>query len=40
VREEQFGPIVPVVKFTDVADAIRRANDMEAQVISVLEPPM
>ena len=27
VREEQFGPIVPVLKFTDVNDAIRRAND-------------
>ena len=27
VREEQFGPIVPVLKFTDVEDALRRAND-------------
>jgi len=27
VREEQFGPIVPVMKFTDVDDAVRRAND-------------
>ncbi len=27
VREEQFGPIVPVLKFTDVNDALRRAND-------------
>ena len=27
VREEQFGPIVPILKFTDVEDAIRRAND-------------
>jgi acyl-CoA reductase-like NAD-dependent aldehyde dehydrogenase len=27
VREEQFGPIVPVLKFTDVNDAVRRAND-------------
>ena len=27
VKEEQFGPIVPVLKFTDVADAVRRAND-------------
>jgi acyl-CoA reductase-like NAD-dependent aldehyde dehydrogenase len=27
VREEQFGPILPVLKFTDVEDALKRAND-------------
>jgi acyl-CoA reductase-like NAD-dependent aldehyde dehydrogenase len=27
VREEQFGPIVPILKFSDVNDALRRAND-------------
>lgn len=27
VREEQFGPIVPVLRFSDEDDAIRRAND-------------
>ena len=27
VQEEQFGPIVPVLKFADVEDAVRRAND-------------
>ena len=27
VQEEQFGPIVPLLKFSDVEDAIRRAND-------------
>lgn len=27
VQEEQFGPIVPVLKFSDVDDAVRRAND-------------
>lgn len=27
VDEEQFGPILPMIKFSDVDDAIRRAND-------------
>ena len=27
VQEEQFGPIVPVLEFTDVDDVVRRAND-------------
>jgi acyl-CoA reductase-like NAD-dependent aldehyde dehydrogenase len=27
VREEQFGPILPILKFTDEEDALRRAND-------------
>jgi acyl-CoA reductase-like NAD-dependent aldehyde dehydrogenase len=27
VCEEQFGPVIPVMKFSDVEDAIRRAND-------------
>jgi acyl-CoA reductase-like NAD-dependent aldehyde dehydrogenase len=27
VQEEQFGPIVPILKFSDVDDALRRAND-------------
>ena len=29
VREEQFGPIIPVLKFTDVEDALRRANNTD-----------
>ncbi|HET8697910.1 MAG TPA: aldehyde dehydrogenase family protein, partial [Gammaproteobacteria bacterium] len=27
VQEEQFGPIVPILKFSDLDDALRRAND-------------
>jgi len=27
VTEEQFGPLLPVLKFTDIEDALRRAND-------------
>lgn len=27
VQEEQFGPVVPVLKFSDIDDAVRRAND-------------
>ncbi len=27
VQEEQFGPILPVLKFSDEEDALRRAND-------------
>jgi acyl-CoA reductase-like NAD-dependent aldehyde dehydrogenase len=27
VREEQFGPLVPILKYRDIEDAIRRAND-------------
>jgi acyl-CoA reductase-like NAD-dependent aldehyde dehydrogenase len=27
VQEEQFGPIVPIMKFKDVEDALRRANN-------------
>jgi acyl-CoA reductase-like NAD-dependent aldehyde dehydrogenase len=27
VSEEQFGPILPILKFSDVDDAVRRAND-------------
>jgi acyl-CoA reductase-like NAD-dependent aldehyde dehydrogenase len=29
VREEQFGPLIPVLKFSDVEDAIARANDTD-----------
>ena len=29
VREEQFGPILPVLKYDDIDDAIARANDSE-----------
>ncbi len=27
VREEQFGPIVPILEYSDVDEAVRRAND-------------
>jgi acyl-CoA reductase-like NAD-dependent aldehyde dehydrogenase len=29
VKEEQFGPILPVLRYSDVDDAIRRVNDTE-----------
>ncbi|GAB3615935.1 aldehyde dehydrogenase family protein [Okibacterium endophyticum] len=29
VDEEQFGPAIPIIRYTDVDDAIRRANDSE-----------
>ena len=29
VTEEQFGPIVPVLRYSDVDDAIARANDSD-----------
>jgi acyl-CoA reductase-like NAD-dependent aldehyde dehydrogenase len=29
VREEQFGPVLPVLKYSDIEDAIARANDSE-----------
>ena len=29
VREEQFGPVLPVLKYSDINDAIARANDSE-----------
>jgi len=27
VKEEQFGPVLPILKYADVDDAVRRAND-------------
>ena len=29
VREEQFGPVLPVLRYDDINDAIRRANDSD-----------
>jgi acyl-CoA reductase-like NAD-dependent aldehyde dehydrogenase len=29
VDEEQFGPVLPIIRYRDVDDAVRRANDTE-----------
>src|SRR5262249_52438713 len=29
VREEQFGPVLPVLRYTDIDDVVARANDTE-----------
>ncbi|MCG2840964.1 aldehyde dehydrogenase family protein [Sandaracinobacter sp. RS1-74] len=29
VREEQFGPVLPVLRYADIDDAVKRANDSE-----------
>ena len=29
VREEQFGPVLPVLRYSDIDEVIGRANDME-----------
>jgi acyl-CoA reductase-like NAD-dependent aldehyde dehydrogenase len=29
VREEQFGPIIPVLRYSELDDAIARANDTD-----------
>jgi acyl-CoA reductase-like NAD-dependent aldehyde dehydrogenase len=29
VREEQFGPVLPVLRYTEISDAVARANDTE-----------
>jgi len=29
VREEQFGPVLPVLKYSDIDDVIARANDSD-----------
>jgi acyl-CoA reductase-like NAD-dependent aldehyde dehydrogenase len=30
VKEEQFGPVIPVLRYDDVEDAVRRANSLDA----------
>lgn len=32
VKVEQFGPLLPIIRYTDIADAIRQANALEADL--------
>lgn len=32
VREEQFGPLLPIIRYSDVDDAVRQANALEADL--------
>lgn len=36
VREEQFGPVLPLLRFTDEADVVRRANNTEMGLAATL----
>lgn len=36
LHEEVFGPVAPIVRFTDVADAVVQANDTEHGLVSYL----
>ena len=39
VREEQFGPALPIIPFDDESDAIRQANDTEFGLCSSVWTP-
>lgn len=39
VREEQFGPLLPIIRYTDIDDAVRQANALESDLSASVWSP-